>query len=191
MTRTAYVTGSNGFFGLNLCVGRGLQAVIVNPAGVIGPYDTSGYARLFRMVHGGTLPGVPPGSLSFCDVREVARAHVAAAERGRIGELYLLGGANASYVDLVGIIGRLDGKTVPSRPSPAWLLKVLAAAGETGSVFTGRQPALTREAAAMATRSLFCDCSKAVRELGFSPVPLETMAEACYKWMKSEGRLAF
>jgi nucleoside-diphosphate-sugar epimerase len=170
-------------------IGRGLQAVIVNPAGIIGPHDTSGYARLFRMVHQGKLPGVPPGSLSFCDVREVAKAHVAAAERGRIGELYLLGGANASYVELVRIIGRLDGKDVPSRPSPAWLLKALAAAAELGAAFTGAQPALTREAAAMATRSLFCDCSRAVSELGLTPVPLETMAAACYKWMKSEGRL--
>jgi dihydroflavonol-4-reductase len=169
---------------------RGLQAVIVNPAGIIGPYDTGGYARFFRMVHGNALPGVPPGSLSFCDVREVAKAHVAAAERGRVGELYLLGGANASYVDLVKIIGELDGKKVPTKPSPAWMLKLLAGIGEAVSGLTGKQPRLTREAAAMATRSLFCDCSKAERELGFSPVPLQAMAADCYKWMKAEGRLA-
>ena len=171
-------------------IARGLQAVIVNPAGIIGPYDTSGYARLFRMVHAGKLPGVPPGSLSFCDVREVAKAHISAAERGRVGELYLLGGANASLLEFVKIIGGLDGKPVPSAASPAWMLMALAAFGEVGWLFSRKEPALTTEAAVMATRSLFCDCSKAVRELGFERVPLAKMVGDCYRWMKAENRLS-
>jgi len=170
-------------------IARGLQAVIVNPAGILGPYDTSGYARLFRMVHTGKLPGVPPGSLSFCDVREVAKAHVAAAERGRVGERYLLGGANASLLEFVGLIGELDGKRVPKHATPAWLLKLVAEAGEAVSTLTGKEPALTREAATMATRTLFCDCTKAQNELGFKAVPLRSMVEDCYRWMKDEGQL--
>ena len=168
-------------------IARGLEAVIVNPAGILGPYDTAGYARLFRMVHAGKLPGVPPGSLSFCDVREVAKAHIAAAERGRVGERYLLGGADASLLELVTIIGELDGKPVPKHASPAWLLKLVAAVGESFSLVTGKEPTLTREAATMATRSLFCDCTKAQRELGFRAVPLRGMVEDCYRWMKDEG----
>lgn len=170
-------------------IARGLEAVIMNPAGILGPYDTSGYARLFRMVHAGKLPGVPPGSLSFCDVREVAKAHIAAAERGRVGERYLLGGADASLLELVTLIGELDGKPVPKHASPAWLLKLIAAAGETFSLVTGKQPSLTREAATMATRSLYCNCTKAQEELGFRAVPLRSMVEDCYRWMKVEGRL--
>lgn len=169
---------------------KGLDAVIVNPAGILGPYDTGGYARLFRMVHAGTLPGVPPGSLSFCDAREVAKAHIAAAERGRTGERYLLGGVDASLLELARIIGELAGRPVPDKASPAWLLKAVAAASGWAALFTGKEPRLTREAATMATRTLFCDCSKAVRELGFQPVPLRTMAGDCYAWMKKEGRLA-
>lgn len=168
---------------------KGLDAVIVNPAGILGPYDTGGYARLFRMVHAGTLPGVPPGKLSFCDSREVARAHIAAAERGRTGERYLLGGADASLLELVGVIGELAGKPVPGKATPGWLLKSVAAIGDLVSKATGNEPRLTREAATMATRTLFCDCSKAVRELGFQAVPLRRMAADCYAWMKSEGRL--
>ena len=170
-------------------IARGLQAVIVNPAGIIGPYDTSGYARLFRMVHNGKLPGVPPGALSFCDVREVAKAHIAAAGRGRVGELYLLGGANASLLEFAKLIGELDGKPVPAQASPAWLLQLVAGVGELASIVTRRQPALTIEAAVMASRTLFCDCSKAERELGFARVPLQTMVTDCYRWMKAEGRL--
>jgi nucleoside-diphosphate-sugar epimerase len=168
---------------------KGLDALIMNPAGIIGPYDTANYARLFRMVHQGTLPGVPPGSLSFCDAREVAKAHIAAAERGRTGERYLLGGADASLLEFVKLIGELAGKPVPDKAKPAWLLKSVAAAGEWVSLLTGKEPRLTRDAATMATRTLYCDCSKAVRELGFRPVPLRTMAADCYAWMKQEGRL--
>ena len=171
-------------------IGEGLDAVILNPAGILGPYDSAGYARLFRMVHAGTLPGVPPGAGSFCDVREVAKAHVAAAERGRRGERYLLGGADASYLELVQLIGELAGRQVPSRTTPAWLMKAVGAAGEFASRFTGREPGLTRAAATMATRRLACDCTKAQRELGFAPVPLRSMAEDCFRWMKQEGLLA-
>lgn len=170
-------------------IARGLDAVILNPAGILGPYDTTGYARLFRLIWAGALPGVPPGYGSFCDVREVARAHVAAAERGRTGERYLLGGTDASYLDLVKVIGELAGRPVPARTTPAWLLKAVAAAGEFKSAFTGRQPDLTREAATMATRKLSCDCAKAKRELGFTEVPLQQMAGDCFRWMKQEGRL--
>ncbi len=168
---------------------RGLDAVILNPAGIIGPYDTANYARLFRMVHQGTLPGVPPGSLSFCDAREVAKAHIAAAERGRTGERYLLGGTDASLLECVTLIGELAGKPVPAKVTPAWLLKTVASVGEFVSTFTGKEPRLPRDAAIMATRTLYCDCSKAVTELGFRVVPLREMAAECYAWMKAEGRL--
>jgi len=170
-------------------IAKGLDAVILNPAGIIGPYDTSGYARLFRLVSTGKLPGVPPGALSFCHVREVARAHIAAVERGRKGERYLLGGADATLLGLVQIIGALAGKPVPARPTPAWLLKTVAAVGDWVSAITGKEPTLTSEAATMVTRSLHCDCSKAMRELGFQIVPLRTMVKDCYEWMKKEGQL--
>jgi nucleoside-diphosphate-sugar epimerase len=122
-------------------------------------------------------------------VREVARAHVAAAERGRVGERYLLGGANASLLEFVTLIGELDGKPVPKHASPAWLLKLVAAIGESVSLVTGNEPTLTREAATMASRSLFCDCTRAKDELGFQAVPLRRMVEDCYRWMKDEGQL--
>ncbi len=168
---------------------RGLQAVIVCPAAIIGPYDTATYARLFRMVHADKLPGVPPGSLSFCDVREVAKAHIAAAERGRVGERYLLGGEDASYMDLVRIICEIAGRQAPSRATPAWLLKTIGSLAESVASLSGKEPTMTRDAATMVTRKLFCNCEKAQRELGFRPVPLRKMAEDCYTWMKVEGHL--
>lgn len=171
-------------------IGRGLPAVILNPAAILGRYDTRNYARLVTLIARGRLPGVPPGSLSFCHAREVARAHLAAAERGRAGENYLLGGTDASLLELVRAIGEALSKPVPRRATPAWALRALAALGALGARFTGRPPTLTPEAARMVTREVFCDCSKAVRELGFRTVPLREMVSDCVGWLAAEGRLA-
>ena len=170
-------------------IARGLDAVILNPAGVIGAYDTRNYARLFRLVATGGLPGVPPGALSFCHAREVARAHVAAAERGRTGENYILGGTDATLLELVREIGAALGKAVPTRPTAAWLLRAVGALGALRGVLTGRAPEITPEVVRMGLRSFTCDSSKAVRELGFRVVPLRDMVAECAAWMSAEGHL--
>ena len=170
-------------------IARGLDAVILNPAGIIGPYLAGGYARLFQLVASGRLPGVPPGALSFCHAREVARAHVAAFERGNIGDNYLLGGADASLLQLVQIIGEITGRPAPKRTVPAWVLMAVGGVSDCVSCITGKQPALTPEAAQMITRSMFCDCSKAQRELGYRAVPLRTIVEDYCAWLRQEGLL--
>lgn len=169
---------------------RGLDAVILNPGAILGPYDTRGYARLVKMIAAGTLPGVPPGALPFCDVREVAKAHVAAFERGRGGENYLLAGTDASFLELIREIGAALGKPVPSRATPAWVLRLLGAFGALRGALTGTEPRLTPEMARQAARELTCDCSKAERELGYRAVPLREMVAGCVAWMSAEGLLA-
>ena len=165
----------------------GLDAVILNPAAIMGPYDTTSWARVIRLVCEQKLPGVPPGAMSFCHVQEVARAHIAAAERGRRGENYLLGGVDAPLLELVRLIGEVAGKKVPARATPAWLLRTVARAGEWVSLVTGKEPTLTPEGARMVTRTLHCDCSKAERELGLRRVELRCTVEDSYGWLKSEG----
>jgi len=169
---------------------RGLDAVILNPGAILGPYDTRNYARLVMLVAAGKLPGVPPGALPFCHVREVARAHVAAFESGRKGENYLLGGTDASFVELVREIGAALGEPVPARPTPAWVLHVMGAIGALRGAISGQAPTLTPETALQATRELTCDCSKAMRELGFRAMPLREMVGDCVAWLAAEGLLA-
>jgi nucleoside-diphosphate-sugar epimerase len=168
---------------------RGLDVVILNPGAILGRYDTRNYARIVMHVAAGTLPGVPPGSLSFCHAREVAKAHLAAFEQGGIGENYLLGGTDASFVELVREIGAALGRTTPARPTPAWILHVLGAFGALQGRLTGRQPLLTPEAARMVTRDVSCDSSKATRELGYRAVPLGEMVGECVAWLATEGLL--
>ena len=121
-------------------VERGLDAVILNPANIIGRYDASGWSRFFRLIEEGRLPSVPPGSGSFCHAREVARAHVAAFARGRVGHHYLLGGVDATFLELVQRIGALLDRPVPKRPIPAFVSKAAGRLSLWGSYLTRREP---------------------------------------------------
>ena len=168
-------------------VAAGLDAVILNPAHIIGPYDRDNWARLIRLAAAGALPRVPPGRGSFCHVVEVARAHVTAAERGRTGENYILAGADASYRDVVDIIGDLVDRDVERRIIPAGLLRMGGSILGLWSNLTGREPIVTPEGAAFLSADLRCRTDKAVRELDYHPARLRTMLEDSYRWLVAEG----
>jgi nucleoside-diphosphate-sugar epimerase len=170
-------------------IAQGLDAVIMNPASIFGPYDTSSWARMIRLIYTGKLPGLPPGGLSFCHAREVAKAHIAAAERGRKGENYLLGGTNASFLQLGQTIAEAVGRKAPSKPTPPMAMIVVSRVANWISYLTGKPPMITPEMVAMVTRDMYCDSSKAMRELGFRAVDLRTMVVDSVNWLKQEGYL--
>jgi len=168
---------------------QGLDAVILNPANILGPHDRSGWSRFFRLIDQGRLPGVPPGRASFCHAREVAAAHIAAWERGRSGHHYLLGGADATFLEMVQLIGKLLGRPAPSRTTPAFLSKLAGRLSLWRSYLTRQEPDLTPEKATLLSSELLCSSEKAERELGYQSVPLETMLEDCHRWLLAQGLL--
>ncbi len=168
-------------------VAAGLDAVLLNPANIVGPYDLSNWSRLFRLVAEDKLPGIPPGRAPFCHVAEVAKAHLTAFERGRTGENYILGGVEAGYVEAFAVVGRLLDHPVPSKPIPAFALRLAGRLSEWGSRVTHKEPDLTPEMAALLSSSIACRSDKAARELGHQAVPLQTMFEDCYRWLAAEG----
>src|SRR3546814_19017339 len=126
---------------------------------------------------------MPPVGGSFCHVREVARAHVAAAERGRVGANYLLGEAQASYLGLVQEIARLIG--VRRRPvvmHPRFP-RDSAAAEEWASTLFGRQPDATVAAAGRRTDRHYHLSPRPPDERGSPPPNLQHMMCACAHWM--------
>jgi len=164
---------------------KGLPAVIVNPTNVMGPYDRTSWGRLFGMLKDGKLPGIPPGSGSWCHSREVARAHLAAVTKGGIGENYLLGGTDATYAELAAIMAELLG-VKPPKPAPAALLKAVGTVNEWMSRFTRKEPDMTHGTASLICSNWRVDSSKAERELGYRPAPLREMTEDSYRWQKAE-----
>ncbi|MEL6759277.1 MAG: NAD-dependent epimerase/dehydratase family protein [Myxococcota bacterium] len=173
-----------------LVLASSLQSVVMNPAHILGRYDTGNWSRLITMVDRGTLPGIPPGAGSFCHAAEVARAHIAAAEQGRVGHHYLLGGTDASFVDVIAMIGERLKKRVPKRAVPPWLFKLIAHAKTALATLTGTEPDLTPDGARMVLEHPRITSNRAARELGYRAVPLDTMLDDTIEWMRSEDRLS-
>ena len=166
-----------------------LDAVILHPAHILGPFDRHNWSRMIRMVYHKQLPGVPPGGGVFADVREVARAHINAFHKGRRGEHYLLGGTAATYLELVALIGQVLERQVPKRASPAWILRLLAIVYDYLGRWRGREPDLTPEGVAMITHHLHCDSSKAMTELDYKLTPLADLVRDTCEWMRADGLL--
>jgi dihydroflavonol-4-reductase len=169
---------------------RGLQAVFLNPANILGPKDRHGWARFFSLIKNKKLPGVPSGAGSFAHVTEVARTHLAAAERGRVGENYLLGGCDATYLEMVQEMARLLGMPAPKRTVPAFVAGAVGYLATFGALFTGREPEVTPEGVRMVSARTTCASDKAERELGFVPRTLPDMIADSYRWLVSEGLLS-
>lgn len=170
-------------------ISKGLDAVILNPGHVIGRHDLRNWSRVFRLVESGRLPTVPGGGGSFCHVRSVVEAHVAAVDRGRAGANYVLGGADSSYVGLVRAVARLRGTRPLLLPMPISVLKAMARMDELVSPLLRREPDLTRDAIELLSSNLYCRNTRAVRELGYRPRPLAEILDDCHRWLIDSGQL--
>ena len=149
---------------------RGLDVVVVNPANVVGPFDGVIWGPFIQAVAQGKLEKVGTGGAAFCHVEEVARAHIAAFEKGVHGERYLLAGAQASFALVGETVTELVGGPAPHASSE-------------------RDPGMSPEMFNLMSLNQVIDCSKAVHELGFKPVALEIMFGDLCAWMRAEGLL--
>ncbi|NVJ68837.1 MAG: NAD-dependent epimerase/dehydratase family protein [Alphaproteobacteria bacterium] len=165
---------------------RGTDAVIVNPTHIVGRYDDHNWSRMIQMMHQGTLPGVPPGAGNFANGRAVAEAIVAAYEKGRKGESYILGGPYASMRDFLVIAAKELGLPEPKKPSPAFLLVAFSRLLSALSFFTGKRPMLTPEEAYFACETVDASSEKAIKELGFQEVPLEQSVKESIAYLKEQ-----
>ena len=166
---------------------QGLKAVMINPSNILGAYDTANFSRMFRLVKSGRMPVIPSGGGSFCHAREVARTHIAAAERGRLGQNYLLGGAQTSYLGLARDVARMLGVRRRFVAAPPNVLNAYARVEEWLSPLFRREPDITVDAIALLSQNIYCSSARAEKELGYQAVPLETMLNDCYTWMKQNG----
>lgn len=165
----------------------GVDATVLNPAHIVGRYDRNGWGRLIAMAVGGKLPGIPPGTGVFCHAEAVARAHIAAVDRGRTGANYLLGGPAVTYREFVNVVEAVSGKKVRARQIPTWLFRAAARVKGWWSDRRGREPQVTPEAAAMVLADPRIASDRAADELGYESPDLETMIRDCHDWMKSAG----
>lgn len=171
---------------------REQDVVIVAPCGPIGPGDAgpTPTGRLLLSTVKMPIALVADTSTNFADVRDMARGHILAAERGKRGETYLLGCRNVSLVEIarMALDALGDRKRIVVAPFFA------ASAVARGLRFvadriTRRPPLFTPEAIRIARLGLRADCTKAVRELGMPQSPLETAVADAMAWFGREGYL--
>lgn len=172
-------------------VARGLDAVILNPTSVIGPADVrpSRAGRMLLQAFRGQMPVSLGGGFDWVDVRDLCATTLAAAERGRIGERYLVGGAWRSLTDVARVAAREAGARPPLAEAPLWLLRPGARLMDAWGRRTGREPLFTTESLDTVAAGAEVSSAKALRELGHTSRPLEDTVRDLCAFFRARGLL--
>jgi dihydroflavonol-4-reductase len=168
---------------------EGLPLVVVNPAFPfgerdIGPTPTGAFivAALKKQ-----MPGYVDSGFCAIDVEDCAEGHVLAAEKGRVGERYILGNHNVKFSEFYDIVGRVAGIKVPRRKVPGWMAEGMGWAMERAAERRKKRPLATYKAAKYAARTHFFDNEKARRELGLPSTPLDVTIDKAVRWFRANG----
>ena len=167
-------------------VAKGLPVVIVNPVETYGPDDTGFItAGNIRDIMKDWPALACSGGTAVAHVDDVADGMVAALEKGRVGERYILGGDNLAVPDLVRLTLELAGQKKPVLKLPNAILK-----GAIGTMAKlGLPTPVIPEVVDVATLYWFMDCSKARNELGYSPRPAPEVLEPVVRWLRDAGHV--
>ena len=168
---------------------RGLPTVIVNPSAPVGPWDVkpTPTGQLVVDFLCGRMFATLDTGLNLVHVRDVARGHLLAAERGRVGEKYILGNQDLSLVEIFGMLARLTGRPAPRFRLPYALAWCGALGMEAAARLSGRPPRASLTAVRMARKRMYFSPAKAVRELGLPQTPVETALREAVEWFTVRG----
>jgi dihydroflavonol-4-reductase len=167
-----------------------LDVVIVNPTYMFGPRDARpSSGKLLLDIARRRVPGWTPGFNNFVDVRDVARGMIAAWQRGRRGERYILGGHDMTYGDMMRMAAEVAGVRAPRFRVPRAVARVVGLAGDVVEKL-GRDPLVnsTQIRYAFTDRFRFT-CAKAQRELGYTYGALDVAMRDALAWFRAHGML--
>jgi dihydroflavonol-4-reductase len=169
----------------------GLPAVIVHPSTPIGPRDIrpTPTGRVVVEAARGRMPAFVDTGLNLVHVDDVATGHVAALERGRVGEHYILGGQNVALAEMLREIARQTGRSAPRIRLPRRLLYPAAVVTDAMAWVTRREPLLTLDGLRMARQHMYYSSAKAERELGYSARSYREGLADAIAWFRNAGYL--
>src|SRR6266850_2627942 len=168
---------------------RGLPVVVVNPTAPLGPWDvkpTPTGQMILDFMRGRMVATVDTG-LNAVHVRDVARGHLLAAERGKPGERYILGHQNLPLRELFGILAEITGRRAPRFRVPLSMAWVAASCCEGLARLTGRPPAVTLAAVRMARKGMYFSPARAVHELGLPQTDVREALADAIAWFQTHG----
>jgi dihydroflavonol-4-reductase len=170
-------------------VKEGLPVIVAMPTTPVGPWDwkPTPTGKIILDFVNGKMPGYVETGLNFVGVEECAAGHLLAAERGKIGERYLLGAENLTLKDLLDVLSRITGLRAPAMKIPHGVALGVAYVESAFSRLIGREPGIPVEGVKIAQHKMFVDCSRAQKELGFQPKPVAAALERAVRWYQANG----
>jgi dihydroflavonol-4-reductase len=170
---------------------RGLPAVIVNPSTPVGPGDVkpTPTGRIIVEAAKGKMPGYVDTGLNIVHVDDVAAGQLLAAERGVVGERYILGGENLTLAEILNEVARAVGGRPPTLKIPYAMVLPIAAGAEMMARLTGREPFTTLDGVRMSRKKMYFSSVKAMRELGYAPRPAREAIVDAVSWFDLNGYL--
>lgn len=170
---------------------RGLDACIVHPSGIIGPYDfkTSHLTQLIIDAATGRLKAGVKGGYDFVDVRDVVNGILSACLHGKAGECYILSGHYISVPELFQMIARATGRKPIKTFLPLWFAKLTAPLSEIYYNLKEQPPLYTKYSLYTLESNANFSHAKADRELGYSSRPPQTTIDDTVAWLRQVGRI--
>jgi dihydroflavonol-4-reductase len=169
--------------------GKGLAVVIVNPSTPIGERDIKPTPTGQMIVDflNRKMPAYVDTGLNLVDVRDVAEGHLLAAEKGKVGERYILGNRNMTLKEILDALSALTGIPSPTVKLPHWIPFAAAAIDTAFARVSWRAPHVSLDSVRMSTHRMYFDASKAVRELGLPQTPVEDALGRAVSWFRESG----
>lgn len=171
---------------------KGLPAVITNPGFMLGPWDIKPTSGTIVLEAARRRTGVPlytiGGGNNICDVEDVAKGHLLAMEKGRIGERYILGNENLTYKQIFTLANAVCGKNPPRIGIPVWALAPVGPVLDAvGYFFPDQLDNFNSAVIKSGGMGLYANSQKAIRELGLSTTPPRKSMEKVLHWFKEHG----
>jgi len=168
---------------------EGMPVVIVNPTTPVGPGDwkPTPTGRIVVDFLNGRMPAYVETGLNVVAVEDVAAGHLLAAERGKPGERYILGGRNMTLQEILTELARISGRAAPRMRIPHAVAMAAACVDTAFCRMLRREPHIPLEGVRMARHRMFVETSKAERELGFQPGPIAAALERAVRWYEGHG----
>ena len=173
-------------------VASGVPVVIVNPTAPVGPWDwkPTPTGRIILDFLKGKMPAYVDTGLNVAAVEDIAAGHLLAAEKGRVGERYILGARNMTLKQILDALSAITGRPAPRVRLPHAVALVAGYADQLLSRLAGREPRIPVEGVKMSRHRMFVESDKAVRELGYEPTSVEAALERAVRWYEQHGYLS-
>ena len=168
---------------------EGLPVVVAMPTTPVGPWDwkPTPTGKIILDFLNGKMPGYVETGLNFVGVEECAAGHLLVAERGKVGERYLLGAENLTLKEMLDTLAKITSLPAPGMKIPHGVALGVAYVESTLSRLVGREPQIPVEGVKIAQHRMFVDCSRAQKELGFQPGSVAAALERAVRWYQLKG----